>query len=152
MKHLFFLPPWKSHLGFIIPMRNWNRIWKSQIQSSICWIYNTYEELKPSFVSYCFFSILGIYNTYEELKPAVSGLRFIIPMRNWNTCKHLHYIGYTPRIYNTYEELKLVVSFPTGIRKIWIYNTYEELKLEIYVIITEEELRFIIPMRNWNFF
>ena len=73
-------------------------------------------------------------------------------MRNWNTCKHLHYIGYTPRIYNTYEELKLVVSFPTGIRKIWIYNTYEELKLEIYVIITEEELRFIIPMRNWNFF
>ena len=77
--------------GFIIPMRNWNRMIKSISGSSLRWIYNTYEELKLKLNATKWEDIPGIYNTYEELK------------LDYFCVSHC----LLPRIYNTYEELKL---------------------------------------------
>ena len=79
---------------FILPMRNWNKVWADPEAPEALGFYLTYEELKQFNRTSGGVSSVGFYLTYEELKPVRTSVS----------------ITRTRGFYLTYEELKHVTS------------------------------------------
>ena len=137
LKLLFFTVKLYIRIGFIIPMRNWNRSTLSRAGSRNRWFIIPMRNWNLYFLRYNRIIVIGIYNTYEELKPyylwttAIAISWFIIPMRNWNYPFAFWKSRISSKIYNTYEELKPITRIKSNYWLISIYNTYEELKPEM---------------------
>ena len=151
------------HLDFILPMRNWNKSHRPNLDQIVMRFYLTYEELKPEsastegsectrfYLTYeelklqlqhsVFMPVMGFYLTYEELKPRSqwpstrSARRdFILPMRNWNS---LYGRRTRTRPWDFILPMRNwnIDSAMYKLKRAGFYLTYEELKLSKIKII-----------------
>ena len=160
-------------------MRNWNSRYPEENEKVWFGFQTTYEELKLSSNLYSVPSIMsGFQTTYEELKRSIASCFRVrvmasrLPMRNWNSERHLVGFRHLQGFQTTYEELKLPAPsvnsqiLPQLPDYLWgiettnasaissrchsFQTTYEELKprdgSEVATCLDASRL----PMRNWN--